>query len=214
MANLRRTVLFGISRFLNSTATPARVLAGASSNATVPYQTLYRSWVENHIESLDEKGIKSLIAILDLLKKKYVGLLANVVNYTKMFTNETENEKKRVALTLQTIRGSPSNVTLAGKFADKFLAFVNKHPSEARVIIYMKRCLLCDTKVFEKFAGNIEAISNIEVCSDESIESSEQTSVPISRSLKRSFQKIDDVDEAIEHIAKRLHNVNIDDDKN
>ncbi|KAL4573474.1 hypothetical protein LXL04_020282 [Taraxacum kok-saghyz] len=69
-------------------------------------------------------------------------------------------------------------------------------------------------QVFEKFAGHIEAISNVEVCNDESIESSEQPSVPISRSLKRSFQKIDDVDEAIEHIAKRLHNVNIDDDKN
>ena len=38
------------------------------------------------------------------VEKKYVGLLANVVNYTKMFTNETENENKRVALTLQTIR--------------------------------------------------------------------------------------------------------------
>ncbi|KAL4572334.1 hypothetical protein LXL04_019107 [Taraxacum kok-saghyz] len=69
-------------------------------------------------------------------------------------------------------------------------------------------------QVFEKFAGHIEAISNIEVCNDESIVSSEQTSIPISRSLKRSFQKIDDIDEAIEHIAKRLHNVNIDDDNN
>ena len=38
------------------------------------------------------------------VEKKYVGLLANVVNYTKMFTNETENGNKRVALTLQTIR--------------------------------------------------------------------------------------------------------------
>lgn len=42
MANIRRSVLFGISRFLNSTAAPARVLGGASSNATIPYQTLYR----------------------------------------------------------------------------------------------------------------------------------------------------------------------------
>ncbi|KAL7618076.1 hypothetical protein Lser_V15G01187 [Lactuca serriola] len=119
MANIRRSVLFGISRFLNSTAGPARVLGGASSNATIPYQTLYRpyvnsfsrfyssnggvesldfdlsneesrriltnrllyrskqrgfleldlvlgSWVENHIGSLDEKGIKSLITVLDL----------------------------------------------------------------------------------------------------------------------------------------------------
>lgn len=120
MANLRRTVLFGISRFLNSAAAPARVHAGKSSNAaTLPYQTLYRpcsnsfsrfyssnnniesldfdlsneeskrrlvnrlvyrskqrgfleldlvlgTWVENHIDSLDEKGIKSLVVVLDL----------------------------------------------------------------------------------------------------------------------------------------------------
>ncbi|CAH1446037.1 unnamed protein product [Lactuca virosa] len=113
------SVLFGISRFLNSTAAPARILSSASSNATIPYQTLYRpyvnsfsrfyssndvvesldfdlsneeskrrltnrllyrskqrgflevdlvlrSWVENHIGSLDVKGIKSLITVLDL----------------------------------------------------------------------------------------------------------------------------------------------------
>ncbi|CAI9303381.1 unnamed protein product [Lactuca saligna] len=78
------SVLFGISRFLNSTAALARVLGGASSNATIPYQTLYRllyrrkqrgileldlvlgSLVENHIGSLDVKGSKSLITVLNL----------------------------------------------------------------------------------------------------------------------------------------------------
>ncbi|CAI9291053.1 unnamed protein product [Lactuca saligna] len=113
-------VLFGISHVLNSTTAPTRVLGGASLNATIPYQTLYRfiilylyvcmwfakfcssiddfnlsneeskrrltnrllyiskqrgfleldlvlgSWVENHIGSLDVKGIKSLIIVLDL----------------------------------------------------------------------------------------------------------------------------------------------------
>lgn len=122
MASLRRTVLFGISRFLNSTATPARVnLGGASSNGIIPYQALYKSrpcvnsfsrlyssndgiesldldlsneeskrrlvnrlvyrskqrgfleldlvlgsWVENHIGSLDEKGIRALVDVLNL----------------------------------------------------------------------------------------------------------------------------------------------------
>ncbi|XP_071733396.1 succinate dehydrogenase assembly factor 2, mitochondrial-like [Rutidosis leptorrhynchoides] len=119
MANLRKTVLFGISRFLNSTAAPARVHASTSSNGVVQSQSFYRpcvssfsrvyssnsgvelpdfdlsneeskrqlvnrlvyrskqrgfleldlvlgSWVENHIESLDVKGIKALVEVLNL----------------------------------------------------------------------------------------------------------------------------------------------------
>ncbi|KAI3737470.1 hypothetical protein L2E82_27474 [Cichorium intybus] len=119
MANLRRTVLFGISRLFNSTAAPARVQGSASSKGILPYQTIYRpcfnsfsrfyssndgtesldfdlsneeskrqlvnrlvyrskqrgfleldlvlgTWVENHIGSLDEKGIKSLVDVLNL----------------------------------------------------------------------------------------------------------------------------------------------------
>ncbi|GJT83934.1 succinate dehydrogenase assembly factor 2, mitochondrial [Tanacetum coccineum] len=118
MANLRRSVMFGISRFLNSPATPAR--PGSRLNAVVRSQGLYRAsvgvmnrfystrqqtvdmkdfdlndqeskrqlvnrltyrskqrgfleldlvlgtWVENHIESLDEKGIRSLVDVLNL----------------------------------------------------------------------------------------------------------------------------------------------------
>lgn len=119
MGTLRRTVLFGISRFLNSTAGPARVHESASSNVIVNHQNLYRhcvnlfsrfyssndrieslnfdlsneeskrrlvnrlvyrskqrgfleldlvlgSWVENHIGSLDENGIKALVDVLNL----------------------------------------------------------------------------------------------------------------------------------------------------
>ncbi|XP_024973390.1 succinate dehydrogenase assembly factor 2, mitochondrial [Cynara cardunculus var. scolymus] len=122
MASLRRTLLFGISRFLNSTAAPARVNAGgASSNGIIQYQYLYKSrpcvssfsrlyssndgiesldldlsneeskrqlmnrfiyrskqrgfleldlvlgsWVEKHIGSLDEKGIRALADVLNL----------------------------------------------------------------------------------------------------------------------------------------------------
>ncbi|KAI3684394.1 hypothetical protein L6452_33617 [Arctium lappa] len=121
MASLRRTVLFGISRFLNSTSAPARVHGGASSNGIIQYQALYKSrpcvnsfsrlyssnygiesldldlnneeskrrlvnrliyrskqrgfleldlvlgsWVENHIGSLDEKGIRALVDVLNL----------------------------------------------------------------------------------------------------------------------------------------------------
>nr|XP_043636464.1 succinate dehydrogenase assembly factor 2, mitochondrial [Erigeron canadensis] len=120
MANLRKSVLFGISRLINSA--PARLHAAASatsSNGVVSYQSVYRpginsfsrfyssnngvelmdfdlsneeskrqlvnrlvyrskqrgfleldlvlgSWVENHIRSLDEKGIKSLVDVLNL----------------------------------------------------------------------------------------------------------------------------------------------------
>ncbi|KAK9050617.1 hypothetical protein SSX86_030414 [Deinandra increscens subsp. villosa] len=119
MASFRRTLLSGVSRFINSTAAPPRVHGGASPNEIVRYQSLFRpyvnsfsrfcssnpgvesldfnlsdveskrqlvnrlvyrskqrgfleldlvlgSWVESHVGSLDEKGIRALVDVLDL----------------------------------------------------------------------------------------------------------------------------------------------------
>ncbi|KAL8260849.1 hypothetical protein R6Q59_024898, partial [Mikania micrantha] len=83
MATFRRTLLFGISRFIKPTIDVEPVdfdLSDKESKRRLVNRLVYRSkqrgfleldlvlrsWVENHIGSLDEKGIRALVDVLNL----------------------------------------------------------------------------------------------------------------------------------------------------
>ncbi|CAL5327519.1 unnamed protein product [Camellia sinensis] len=90
MANMRKALLLSIPRILNSTSIHARTTSSilsqslsrnfVESKRRLFNRLLYRSrqrgfleldlilgkWVEDHINSMDENGIKSLVDVLDL----------------------------------------------------------------------------------------------------------------------------------------------------
>ncbi|KAL4562103.1 hypothetical protein LXL04_034296 [Taraxacum kok-saghyz] len=151
--------------------------------------------------------------------------------------------KIRSSVKIQTMRGHTRNVTLVGKFADKVLDVVKTNPSERHVIIYFHRCMLSSIegkhrfssildksklfinshpKVIEVFKKRFHRSMDIYLKILLYIKNQPPTSngamMKVAYQLnklmyQRSFEKIDDFEEVLGYIAKRLHKVNIDDEK-